>query len=75
MTIQELGSLGEFIAAAATVATLGYLVLQIRRNTLATRAASFHAISDSMDHVNISVAQDPELSRVWVAGTPNRGYR
>ena len=30
MTIQDLGSLGELIAAIATVATLGYLATQIR---------------------------------------------
>ena len=32
MTIQDLGSLGELIAAIATVATLVYLALQIRQN-------------------------------------------
>ncbi len=35
MTIQDLGSLGELIAAIATVATLVYLALQIRQNTRA----------------------------------------
>ena len=72
MTIQELGSLGELIAAVATVATLIYLALQIRQNTHATRAASFHAISDSMNHVNVSVAQNPGLARIWLAGTTGR---
>jgi len=37
MTISELGSLGEIIGAAATVATLLYLAAQIRANTLATK--------------------------------------
>ena len=32
MTIQDLGSLGEMVAAIATVATLVYLELQIRQN-------------------------------------------
>ena len=73
MTIQELGSLGELVAAIATVATLIYLALQIRRNTQATRAGSFHAISDSMNHVNVSVAQNPELARIWVVGSADRG--
>lgn len=73
VTIQELGSLGELVAAIATVATLIYLALQIRRNTQATRAGSFHAISDSMNHVNVSVAQNPELARIWVVGSADRG--
>lgn len=46
MSIQELGSLGEFVAALATIATLIYLALQIRANTRATSAQSRHAISD-----------------------------
>ena len=38
MTIQQLGSIGEFVAAIATLATLIYLALQIRRNTAVARA-------------------------------------
>ena len=72
MTIQELGSLGELVAAIATVATLIYLALQIRQNTYATRASSFHAVSDSMNDVNLSVTQDAELARIWLAGSSNR---
>jgi hypothetical protein len=72
MTIEQLGSLGEILAAAATIATLAYLALQIRRNTQATRAASFHAITDSMNHINVSVAQTPGLARIWLAGTADR---
>ena len=72
VTIQDLGSLGELVAAIATVATLIYLALQIRRNTQATQAGSFHAIYDSMNHVNIAVIQNPELTRVWLAGAANR---
>ena len=72
MTIQELGSLGELVAAIATVATLIYLALQIRHNTQATRSTSFHAISDSMNHVNVSVAQNPGLARIWLAGSADR---
>jgi hypothetical protein len=33
VTIQDLGSIGELVAALATVATLAYLALQIRQNT------------------------------------------
>ena len=38
MTVQELGSIGEFIAAVATLATLAYLAYQIRQNTKVARA-------------------------------------
>jgi len=33
ITIQDLGSIGELIAAIATIATLAYLAIQIRQNT------------------------------------------
>lgn len=72
VTIQELGSLGELIAAIATVATLVYLAVQIRRNTQATRAASFHSIGDSMNHVNVAVSQNPELADIWLRGSDDR---
>jgi len=56
------------IAAIATVATLVYLAFQIRR----TRAASFHSISDSMNHVNVAVAQNPDLAGIWLRGSADR---
>ena len=39
LTLEELGNIGELIAAIATVATLFYLALQIRQNTHLLRAA------------------------------------
>jgi len=72
MTIQELGSLGELVAAIATVATLIYLALQIRQNTTATRAASFHAVTDARNQVNLSITQSSELARIIVEGTADR---
>jgi len=72
VTIQDLGSLGELVAALATVATLIYLAVQIRQNTQTTQAASFHAIYDSMNHVNVAVIQNSELTRIWLAGSEDR---
>ena len=45
MTIQDLGSLGELIAALATVLTLGYLALQLRQNAKALRSQTFQQSS------------------------------
>ena len=39
MTIEELGSIGELVAAIATVATLIYLSTQIRQSISTTRAS------------------------------------
>jgi hypothetical protein len=72
VTLGELGSLGEFIAAIATLATLVYLAVQIRQNTLATRAGSHHAITDVMNKVNHLVVGDAEVARIWASGRADR---
>jgi hypothetical protein len=72
MSIQDWGSIGEFAAAIATILTLVYLAVQIRRNTMATHATSFHAISDSMNFINVAVAQNPDLARIWLSGVADR---
>jgi len=44
MTIEDLGNLGDLIAAIATVATLIYLAQQIRRNSKSVEDTSVQAI-------------------------------
>jgi hypothetical protein len=61
LTIQDLGSLGELIAAIATIATLGYLAVQIRQNTLSNRDASARSAHDMILRVNGSPLADPAL--------------
>ena len=48
MTIQDLGSIGELIAAIATVATLVYLAVQLKQNTRALRSQTFQQSSMDM---------------------------
>lgn len=70
---QLLGNFGEFVGAIAVVATLAYLAMQIRQNTGATRAASHHAVTDSLNQGNIAMAQNAELAQIWASGTVDRG--
>jgi len=64
MTIQDLGSIGELIAAIATVITLVYLAFQINQNTRAVKASVLEQSGTrSMDLAKF-VANDPELSRI-----------
>lgn len=68
MTISELGSLGELVGAIATVATLLYLAIQIRANTLVTRR---QALKDTIDDVigwAAHVAATPENLHCWING-------
>ncbi len=69
MTIQDLGSLGEFITALATLATLIYVAVQIRQNTRSVRASSFRDSSSDIFYIIDQLALDPELNRVYFAGT------
>lgn len=56
MTIQDLGSIGELIAAVATVATLIYLATQIRQSkeeiNQSNSLARFNSVRDVMDQFN-----------------------
>ena len=69
MTISELGSIGELVGAIATVATLLYLALQIRANTL---SAKYSAINDIINRVikwQSRIADTPDLMSSWKEGT------
>ena len=72
MSISDLGSLGEFIGSIAVLVTLIYVALQIRHNTHATRAASHHAITDALNQLNLSLANNPELAQLWLTGMNDR---
>jgi hypothetical protein len=52
VTIQDFGSIGEFVAAIATILTLGYLALQIRLSARASIAeAERQTLSDYTAHL------------------------
>ena len=69
MTIQDLGSIGEFIAAIATVATLAYLAVQIRQNSgLLRRAGEDSAASVAAASIGLA-AQSPENAAIVHRGS------
>ncbi len=62
LTIQDLGSLGEFFGSIAVLATLIYLALQTRQNTMAI-SAQLDAAAVGTTQANImSVATSNELA-------------
>ncbi len=61
MTIQDLGALGELIGSVAVLATLVYLTLQTRQNTMAIGAQVDAARVNASLNVNLSVASSGEL--------------
>jgi len=72
VTIQDLGSIGELIAAVATIATLAYLAVQLKQNTASVRASGAVAHSDAMRSLNLVIAQDPELVTLYWDGLAHR---
>ena len=68
MTIQDLGSIGELIAAIATIVTLLYLALQLRENTTAIRGEARRASRSSSGNANLAIAQDIKVAALFNAG-------
>lgn len=68
MTLQDLGSLGELIAAIATVGTLIYLALQIRQNNESTKIAAGQAILSSINEALQIASSTSQAARVLVLG-------
>jgi hypothetical protein len=46
------------------VVSLVYLAVQIRQNTRAVRASSFHGVTDSFNLLNVTIARDESLARI-----------
>ncbi|MEZ5572271.1 MAG: hypothetical protein R3E64_09620 [Halioglobus sp.] len=72
MNWEAIGAMGEIVGALAVFLTLVYLAIQIRQNTNATRAASHHAVTDALNQLNLSLAENEEVARIWVSGMNDR---
>jgi len=66
VTFQDLGSIGELLAAIATIATLIYLSIQIRSNTKTVKAENRHRENDAA--YLSSIIDNPDVARVWLKG-------
>jgi len=71
VSLQDVGSIGELIAAIATVATLIYLTIQIRHNSRAldrsnefAQANSIHELTILFNELNWRLASDGELADI-----------
>jgi len=62
MNIMELGALGEFVGALAVIITLIYLGLQVRQNTISSRAGTFANATDAWtDYLQAQSINDLDL--------------
>ncbi len=68
MDIQDLGSIGEIVAAIATLLTLVYLAIQIRQNTTALGAATVQSAVQFSVGFGQSLYENPEASELFRRG-------
>lgn len=68
MSIQDLASIGEPVAALATVATLVYLAFRILQNTRALRGAAHEKASARVYQHGLTAASNPEFAEVLRLG-------
>ncbi len=69
LTIQDLGALGELLGAIAVLATLIYLALQTRQNTMAIAAQLDAAHISATQRLMLAAATSSELSPSKLATT------
>lgn len=60
MSIEELGSLGEFVAAFAVLITLIYLTIQIKQSKVATRASAHRDTIGMWVQMNLGFANNAD---------------
>lgn len=69
MTLAVFASLAEIVSALAVVMTLIFLVLELRRNTTATRQQSYHSIvSRRADLFFQGISKDKETIEIFAKG-------
>ena len=64
MTLNELGSLGEFMSGLAVVVTLVYLAIQIRHNTRAVRSSMHQDMVESTLRIAESLSDNADIARI-----------
>lgn len=62
-TIADVGSIGEFIGAIATIATLAYLAVQIRHNSRVVKAQTRATIGTATSDIILREAVNPDIVR------------
>jgi hypothetical protein len=75
MSLEDLGNIGEFVAAIGVIVSLIYLAVQIRQNTQqikqsirSVRASTFHTTLSSAAGFIVPIAQDPDLADIYRRG-------
>jgi hypothetical protein len=68
MSLEDLGNIGEFVAAVAVVVSLLYLAVQIRQNTQSVRSSTHQDATATAVHVLLGVIQTPGSAEILARG-------
>jgi len=68
ITLNELGSLGEFVGAIAVVASLIYVGIQLRQNTAAIKITTAQAFTDTWNSYISTLNLAPQLADIFYRG-------
>jgi hypothetical protein len=68
ITIEDLGNIGEFVAAIATLATLIYLAVQIKQNTRPVQASSVESLMSNVQSNMSLTGSTKENADVYLRG-------
>ena len=68
MTLSDLAAIGSFISGVAVVVTLVFLLLQMRQNTQAVRAAASQAHAANFQQILTPIIEDGEVARLFRIG-------
>jgi hypothetical protein len=68
MNIQDLGALGELVAAIATVATLIYLAVQIRQNNRNLQESTSATFNQGWAGINSRLSSDEQFAEIFIRG-------
>ena len=69
MTIEQLGSIGEFVAAIATIITLIYLAIQIRASSKVAKGSSYHAAVEQTWQSILTLVNNAEIRDILYRAT------
>ena len=68
MNWDAVGAIGEIVGAIAVIVTIGYLALQMRRNTRSVRSAAAQQILEGLAEFNQFLSSDPLINDLWWRG-------
>jgi hypothetical protein len=72
MNWDAIGALGEILGAVAVVISLGYVAVQIRQNTEATKDLAGQNLTAANTEINYLISTNDDLARILYEGTTDR---